>query len=35
MRGYECYKYHLINKELIENPNTACWAGLDMKSLNI
>ena len=29
MRGYECYKYHLINKELIENPNTACWAGLD------
>ena len=29
MRGYECYKYHLINKELIENSNTACWAGLD------
>ena len=29
MRGYECYKYHLINKELIENPNYACWAGLD------
>ena len=29
MRGYECYKYHLINKELVANPNTACWAGLD------
>ena len=29
MRGYECYKYHLINKELVENSNTACWAGLD------
>ena len=29
MRGYECYKYHLINKELVTNSNTACWAGLD------
>ena len=29
MRGYECYKYHLINKELVKNSNTACWAGLD------
>jgi len=29
MRGYECYKYHLINKELIKNLNHACWAGLD------
>lgn len=29
MRGYECYKYHLINKELVKNPNTACWAGLN------
>ena len=29
MRGYECYKYHLINKELVTNSNTACWAGLN------
>ena len=29
MRGYECYKYHLINKELFINSNTACWAGLN------
>ena len=29
MRGYECYKYHLINKKLVTNSNTACWAGLD------
>ena len=29
MRGYECYKYHLINKELVKNSNTACWAGLN------
>lgn len=29
MRGYECYIYHLINKELVTNSNTACWAGLN------
>ena len=29
MRGYECYVYHLINKELVANSNTACWAGLN------
>ena len=29
MRSYDCYKYHLINKELIKNLNTACWAGLN------
>ena len=29
MRDYECYKYHLINKKLFKNSNTACWAGLN------
>jgi hypothetical protein len=29
MRGYDCHKYHLINKELVKNSNTACWAGLN------
>ena len=29
MRNYECFKYHLINKELVKNSNTACWAGLN------
>ena len=29
MRDYRCYIYHLINKELVENSNTACWAGLN------
>jgi hypothetical protein len=29
MRNYNCYIYHLKNNKLIENSNTACWAGLN------
>ena len=29
MRDYSCYFYHLENNKLIQNSNTACWAGLN------
>jgi hypothetical protein len=29
MRNYGCYFYHLENNKLIQNSNTACWAGLN------
>lgn len=28
MRSYSCYIYHLQDNKLIQNSNTACWAGL-------
>jgi len=32
MRGYNCYIYHLENNKLVQNNNTACWAGLNSRS---
>ncbi len=29
MRSYDCYIYHLQNNKLVQNNNTACWAGLN------
>lgn len=34
MRDYSCYVYHLQNKKLIQNPSTACWAGVQSSRIS-